>query len=113
MVKTLRRSGNGLAGQHSGANDRDGHQAVLRSAITQEAGGSVTPGDQTIIRPAQHQIVAVAAVVVGHEVVPQAAVGERHFLALRQVAEGTGYEGETRIFHNGQHGSRRRRVVQR
>ena len=112
MSKALCRSDDRLSREHSGANNRDRHQVIEHRAIAELPGAAVAPSHQAITGPAQHQIVPIAAVVVGHKWIKHPSISQKDKLALRQVVQRSHRERKPGILHHHQHRARDRRVVQ-
>ena len=64
----------------------------------------IAPNNWTRLGPLQDQIVAGPAKVIRNEPIIDPSVGERDFLSLGEVAEGSRNEGETGVVHHGQSG---------
>ena len=82
--------------------------AVNLSLVAQLPGIIIAPGQQAGIRPLQHQIVAVAAIVVCNELIGDAVVFQQHPLTVRKIAKSAADEAGARVIDHHQIGTRRR-----
>jgi len=73
----------------------------------------LAPGKSAGARPRQHQVVARAAVLVGHEIVGHPVLSQRNRLPLRQVVEGPVDESHPRVLHHHQLRAGDRGVIER
>ena len=93
---------------------RHRHGAVgIEPAVTKLIHTIVAPGIHAGFCPNEHEIVAVAAVVICYEVIFSPGITQGHRLAVGEIVECPANEGKSCIIYYHQRGAHRRRVVQR
>ena len=89
MIPSGCQGNNRLSGQNPGRHHTR-RQIALRGAVGAELSiAIVSPSHGPGARPFEHDVIARAAVVVGHKIIGLPVVGHRHGLTVREVGEAT------------------------
>ena len=102
VIATAHDLHDGFACQHTFLINRRRCLARPRGVVSKLAAVVFTPGSQPGMRPEQHQVIAIAAIIPGDERIGDAVETQINHRAVGHVAEGTLDEGCAGVLHHGQ-----------
>ena len=105
--------GDGLARQHAGGADGSWCTPIAKRTKAELPNPVVAPRVGLGAGPLQHQVIAGAAVVVGHKPIAGALIGKFDRLTLGEIGERAGDKGVTRVVDDREPGTGGGRIAQR
>ena len=114
MLIAWRKSQYGAASQRSARRGHcHGHAAARRGIVAQLANGVIPPRNRTPHRPHEHEVIASAAVIIGHKLVGHAIVVQADDLPVGKICESPPDEAQAGVVYEREDGAGDRRVTER